>query len=126
TSKQGGGPRIPMQVQHVRQALLRDYAGLIYEDDLKGYQGSAWEQRFLSRALAASAVRRVTGCDHKAAGQAVTDGENDQGIDAVAVDETSRHVWLVQAKWSDTGRGKMDLGEALKFIEGLRLIERRE
>ncbi|WP_199487461.1 AIPR family protein [Actinomadura spongiicola] len=115
-----------MQVQHVRKALLRDYAGLIYEEDLKGYQGSGWEQRFLSRALAASAVRRVTKCDHEAAGRAVIDGENDQGIDAVAVDESSREVWLVQAKWSDAGKGKIDLGETLKFIEGLRLIERRE
>lgn len=126
TSRQDGGPRIPMQVQHVRQALLRDYKGLIYEEDLRGYQGSAWEQRFLSRALAASAVRRVTGCDYETAGRAVTDGENDQGIDAVAVDDASSHVWLVQAKWSDAGRAKMDLGEVLKFIEGLRLIERRE
>ncbi len=125
-SEQGGDRRIPLQVQHVRQALLRDYEGLIYNDDLKGYQGAAWEQRFLSRALTASAVRLVTGCDYKAAGQAVIDGENDQGIDGVAVDESSRKVWLVQAKWSDAGKGKMDQGEALKFIEGLRLIERRE
>ncbi|TDB95695.1 AIPR family protein [Actinomadura sp. 7K534] len=125
-SKQDGGPRIPTQVQHVRQALLRDYKGLIYEEDLKGYRGNAWEQRFLSRALAASAVRRVAGCDYETAGRAVTDGENDQGIDAVAVDDASSHVWLVQAKWSDAGRAKMDLGEVLKFIEGLRLIERRE
>ena len=123
---QGGGSRIPTQVQHVRQALLRDYEGLIHEDDLRGYQGNAWEQRFLSRALAASAVRQVTGCDYKAAGRAVIDGENDQGIDGVAVDESSRDVWLVQAKWSDAGKGKIDQGEALKFIEGLRLIERRQ
>ncbi|MWA04945.1 hypothetical protein F8568_032190 [Actinomadura sp. LD22] len=120
------GARIPVQVQQVRQALLRDYKGLIYDEDLKGYRGDAWEQRFLSRALAASAVRLVIGCEYKDAGLAVIDGENDQGIDAVAVDETSRHVWLVQAKWSDAGKGKMDLGEALKFIEGLRLIERRQ
>jgi hypothetical protein len=126
TTAQGGGLRIPTQVQQVRQALLRDYEGLIYDEDLKGYRGDAWEQRVLSRALAASAIRLVTGCDYKNAGQAVIDGENDQGIDAVAVDDTSRHVWLVQAKWSDAGKGKMDLGEALKFIEGLRLIERRQ
>jgi hypothetical protein len=122
----GGGPNIPTQVQHVRQALLRDYKNLVYTDDLSGYQRSAWEQRFLSRALTASAVRLVTGCDHKAAGQAVIDGENDQGIDGVAVDESTHDVWLVQAKWSDAGKGKMDQGEALKFIHGLRLIERRE
>ncbi|WP_141586841.1 AIPR family protein [Actinomadura sp. WMMA1423] len=125
-SGRGGGPKIPIQVQQVRQALLKDYEGLIYTDDLSGYQGNAWEQRFLSRALTASAIRHVTKCDHKAAGQAVIDGENDQGIDGVALDVSSREVWLAQAKWSDAGKGKMDLGEALKFIEGLRLIERRD
>ncbi|MGI5326679.1 AIPR family protein [Actinomadura nitritigenes] len=110
----------------MRQALLKDYDGLIYADDLKGYQGNAWEQRFLSRALTASAVRLVTGCDYEEAGRSVIDGEDDQGIDGVAVDESSREVWLVQAKWSDAGTGKLDQGAALKFIEGLRLIERRE
>lgn len=91
---QGGGPIIPTQVQHVRQALLQDYKGLIFEDDLRGYQGSAYEQRFLSRALTASAVRLVTRCDHKAAGQVVIDGSDDQGIDGVAVDEFTRCLAL--------------------------------
>jgi hypothetical protein len=126
TLPQSGGSHIPTQVWQVRQALLRDYKGLIYEEDLRGYQGNAWEQRFLSRALTASAIRRVTGWDYETAGRAVIDGENDQGIDGVAVDESSRHVWLVQAKWSDAGKGKIDLGDSLKFIEGLRLIERRQ
>ncbi|MBO2458557.1 AIPR family protein [Actinomadura violacea] len=124
SAQRSGG--IPTQVQHVRQALLRDYDGLIYSDDLKGYQESAKEQRFLSRALTASAVRLVTGCGHEEAGRAVIDGEDDQGIDGVAVDESSRDVWLFQAKWSDAGTGKLDQGAALKLIEGLRLIERRE
>lgn len=126
TSGRGGGPNIPTQVQHVRQALLQDYEGLIYTDDLSEHQGGGREQRFLSRALTASAVRLLTGCDHKTAAQSVTDGLNDQGIDGVAVNESSREVWLIQSKWSDTGKGKIDQAEALKFIEGLRLLERRD
>ncbi|WP_433498880.1 AIPR family protein [Sphaerimonospora sp. CA-214678] len=109
----------------MRQALLRDYAGLIYEDDLKGYDQQGREQRFLSRALAAAAIRVVSGCNHQQAGLAVIDGEQDQGIDAVGVSESSADVWLVQAKWSDTGGAKLDKGEALKFIDGLRLIDQR-
>ncbi|WP_243740569.1 AIPR family protein [Streptomyces sp. 8K308] len=115
----------PLQVQQVRQALLRDYAGRIYDEDLKGYDARGREQRFLSRALTAAAVRMVTGCDHEAAGRAVIDGERDQGIDGVAVSESSQDVWLVQAKWSDDGKGKLDTNAVHKLIAGFRLIEQR-
>ncbi|GAA0826175.1 AIPR family protein [Streptosporangium amethystogenes subsp. fukuiense] len=125
-AKKPDGSKLPTRVQHVRQALLRDYAGLIYDDDLKGYDQPSREQRFLSRALAAAAVRVVTGCDHDKAGRAVIDGDKDEGIDGVAVGESSRDVWLVQAKWSDSGRARLDKGEALKFIDGLRLIDQRD
>ncbi|KAF4410970.1 AIPR family protein [Streptomyces lycii] len=126
SAQQQGPSSLPTQVRHVRPALLKDYAGLIYEDDLKGYDRIGRENRFLSRALAASAVRLVTGCDHETAGRAVIDGEDDQGIDGVAVGENSRDVWLVQAKWSDSGKAKIDKGEALKFVDGLRLIDQRD
>ena len=79
--KKQGNMASPLQVQQVRQALLRDYAGLIYDDDLRGYDARGREQRFLSRALTAAAVRMVTGCDYETAGRAVIDGERDQGID---------------------------------------------
>ncbi|SFC82429.1 AIPR protein [Streptomyces aidingensis] len=118
-----GNRRPPVRVGHVRQALLRDYRGLIHEDDLKGYDQHGREQRFLSRALTAAAIRLVTGCDHAAAGQAVIDGELDQGIDGVAVSDNSRDVWLVQAKWSDRGTGKLDLDAARALTNGFRLIE---
>ncbi|MGW4562800.1 AIPR family protein [Streptomyces sp. NPDC004561] len=117
---------MPTYVQHIRPALLRNYSGLIFDDDLKGYDQKGRDNRFLSRALAASAVRLVTGCDYETAGQAVIDGEEDQGIDGVAVGENSRDVWLVQAKWSDEGKAKLDKGEALKLIDGLRIIDRRD
>ncbi|MET7499903.1 AIPR family protein [Streptomyces microflavus] len=115
----------PIRVHQIRTALLDRYDGLVYDEDLKSYDQRGYEQRFLSRALTAAAVRVVTGCDHKAAGQAVIDGELDQGIDGVAVTEGTQEVWLVQAKWSDEGKGKFNTEAAHKFIHGLRLIEQR-
>ncbi len=115
----------PIHIHQIRTALLQQYTGLIYDEDLKGYDQSGYEKRFLSRALTAAAVREVTGCDHKAAGAAVIDGEDDQGIDGVAVTEGTQEVWLVQAKWSDDGKGKLDTNAAHKLIAGLRLIEQR-
>jgi hypothetical protein len=120
-----GSSRTPIQVEQVRSALLRNYAGLIYTGDLGGSQGADWEQRFLSRALAAEAVRIKTGCDFAAAGRAVIDGDKDQGIDAIAVGDNSRDVWLVQAKWSDSGKGKLDRADALKFADGVRQVADR-
>lgn len=104
---------------------MEQYAGLIYDDDLKAYDRNGYEQRFLSRALTAAAIRVVTGCDHKTAGLSVIDGELDQGIDGVAVTEGTEKVWLAQAKWSDEGKGKLNTDAAHKFIHGLRLIEQR-
>ncbi|MGP3920445.1 AIPR family protein [Nonomuraea sp. 10N515B] len=124
-SAKQGGARAPLQVEHVRAALLRNYAGLIYEEDLHGYDTAGREQRFLSRALSAEALRIVTGCDHEAAGKGVIDGDRDQGIDGVAVGDGSAEVWLVQAKWSDVGAAKLPRGEALAFADGVRLIESR-
>ncbi|MFJ5078722.1 AIPR family protein [Streptomyces sp. NPDC088553] len=115
----------PIRIHQVRTALLKQYQGLIYDADLKGYDQQGYEQRFLSRALTAAAVREVTGCDHKIAGASVIDGEDDQGIDGVAVTEGTQEVWLVQAKWSDDGKGKLDTNAAHKLIAGLRLIEQR-
>ncbi|SCK52204.1 AIPR protein [Streptomyces sp. ScaeMP-e48] len=115
----------PIRIYQIRTALLQQYQGLIYADDLKGYDQQGYEQRFLSRALTAAAVREVTGCDHRTAGTSVIDGEDDQGIDGVAVTEGTQEVWLVQAKWSDEGKGKLDTNAAHKLIAGLRLIEQR-
>ncbi|MEU3524599.1 AIPR family protein [Streptomyces sp. NPDC038707] len=115
----------PIRIHQIRTALLQQYQGLIYDEDLKGYNQQGYEQRFLSRALTAAAVREVTGCDHKAAGASVIDGEDDQGIDGVAVTESTQEVWLVQAKWSDEGKGKLDTNAAHKLVAGLRLVEQR-
>jgi hypothetical protein len=124
-SAKQGGAKAPLQVEHVRAALLRNYDGLIYAKDLSGYDAVGREQRFLSRALAAEALRIVTGCDYETAGRGVIDGEKDQGIDAVAVGDGTAEVWLVQAKWSDAGTAKLPKADALAFADGVRLIDSR-
>ncbi|MFG1846998.1 AIPR family protein [Micromonospora carbonacea] len=113
------------QVHQVRSALLREFDGLIDLEDLANKSATDREQAFLSRALAALTVRDLTGCDSAAAAEAVIDGRDDIGIDAVAIDKNASHLWLVQAKWSDTGKGKFVVADALKFIEGLHHIDGR-
>jgi hypothetical protein len=74
----------------------------------------------LTRALAAAAVISVVLSDDLKAAQAVTDGPDDRGIDAVVVDSAHSGLLLVQSKWSKDGRGTISKGDILKFIDGFR------
>ncbi|MGW0434076.1 AIPR family protein [Micromonospora sp. NPDC003197] len=113
------------QIRQVRSALKREFEDLIDLTDLGNKSGNEREQAFLSRALAALVVRDLTGCDSAAAAEAVIDGRDDIGIDAVATDKSASHLWLIQSKWSDNGRAGFGVAEALKFIDGLRHIDSR-
>ncbi|MEV5485562.1 MULTISPECIES: AIPR family protein [Streptomyces] len=75
--------------------------------------------------MAATAIRRVTGWELKRCAEAVIDGSDDNGIDAVAVTDGSQ-VWLVQAKWSEKGTAGFQTDAARAFIDGLRLLENRQ
>ncbi|WFE60232.1 AIPR family protein [Micromonospora sp. WMMD712] len=114
------------QVRQVQDALLREFEGLIDLTDLANRPPAEREQSLRSRALAALVVRDLTGCDSAAAADAVVDGQNDIGIDAVATDKTGSHLWLVQAKWSDKGKARFEVADALKFVDGLRHIDGRK
>ncbi|MGN9767563.1 AIPR family protein [Micromonospora sp. SD12] len=92
--------------------------------DLEGKPDEERKPRMLSRALAAQAVRIVTGWTPQEAALAVIDGHADQGIDAIAVvDGSDPHVFLVQAKWSKNGRASCDRSAVLELLGGLRLID---
>ncbi len=52
----------------------------------------------------------------------VTDGGEDRGIDAVSVDSAAKVVAFVQSKWRQDGTGSMDLGEVLRFLDGVRSL----
>ncbi|MEH1099350.1 AIPR family protein [Micromonospora sp. CPCC 205561] len=117
----------PLQVRHVREALVRQFEGHIDLSDLDDKAPARHrEQSFLSRALAAMAVQHLVGTGPSEAAISVIDGFDDWGIDAVAVSEDVPHVWLVQAKWSDNGNASLDQASALKFKQGFDLLLREE
>ncbi|MBA9049219.1 MULTISPECIES: AIPR family protein [Streptomyces] len=114
-----------MELHQIRTALTQAYRGLIDESDLQRNSEQERERAFLSRAVAATAIRRVTGWEPKACAEAVIDGSDDNGIDAVAVTDGAQ-VWLVQAKWSDKGTAGFHTDAARAFVDGLRLLEQRQ
>ncbi|MFE6101789.1 AIPR family protein [Streptomyces laurentii] len=121
----GGKPDLNTQVRQVGNALQAVYADLLDTSDLAAkYAGEAFETRRTSRALAAQAVRIVTGFSPKDAAATVIDGDLDQGIDAIAVVEGAEpHVYLVQSKWSAKGSAKDERKAVLELLAGLRLID---
>jgi len=117
---------IPRQVSQVRARLLETFTGLIDDADIghfKENDARSYEQRFLSRSLAALAVRRLAKCSTADAAAYVTDGISDHGLDAIAPLPENGSVYLVQAKWSDKGTATFDLDAAKALIDGLNRID---
>jgi hypothetical protein len=117
---------VVLQVGQVERSLRAVYldTGLLDTSDLYGMTSEQQEPRLLSRALAAQAVRIVTGFSPQEAAATVIDGTADKGIDAIAVvDGPEPHVYVVQAKWSKDGKAKSERLAVLELLAGLRLID---
>ncbi|MBQ0994663.1 AIPR family protein [Micromonospora sp. H61] len=120
----GNPKRVPLAAWQVRRAIEREFGGLISMTDPAALRDSNG-QMFRTRAAAALVVRGLLGCDNATAGQSVTDGFQDEGIDAVATDGNSR-LWLIQSKWSDFGDQSLSVTDINTLLVGLRKVQRRE
>ncbi|MFC9877895.1 AIPR family protein [Nocardia salmonicida] len=125
-SNERSGRGTPLEVQHIRDALKREFATRISMTDYEGRQPHERENAFLSRALSAKAARMLTDCTSDEAAVGVIDGRNDFGIDAVAFSASGAAMWLIQAKWSDKGQAGFDTAAAHKLIHGLKKLDNRE
>lgn len=94
----------PIHVDHVRRHLDDAFGEHIYIDDIKKQPEEKLQEARRSRALAALAVQYLTKCSESDAALSVIDGKDDNGIDAIAWDLDSAHLYLVQAKWSEQGK----------------------
>jgi hypothetical protein len=114
-----------LHIEYVRKAIDERYADLLDLSDMrKSASASERRQAFLSRGLAAIAVQIEHQVGPRAAAACVFDGEDDRGLDAMSVDlGTPRpRVCLVQAKWSDLGKGTFDEEAVHKLFRGLNLL----
>ncbi|MFG3181737.1 AIPR family protein [Streptomyces nigra] len=109
----------PVQVRNLKRQLSQRFRPLIEMSDWAERPDE--EQAFLSRAVAALAVKLETACSDEDAARAVIDCETDRGIDAVAVEPQGerQHVTLVQAKWSDKGEAGFSEADVSAVIRGL-------
>src|SRR5438552_8384335 len=113
-----------IHVRHIRSALENLFSGKV---DLSDYDGKAEEQRqdvFLSRSLAGYVLMQLIDITSDIAGQAIVDGFDDNGIDAIHFDQSEKVFYVVQSKWMASGNGTPERGEVQKFIKGFQdLIE---
>lgn len=111
-----------LTLNRIRSVLHDKFDGLIDLSDRAKHPADQVESCFLSRALAAQAVKSLTGVEPSVAAAAVVDGFDDCGIDAIHFDAHSDVLYLVQSKWSNNGGASFDEAAASKFINGIRAL----
>ncbi|MEU2994021.1 hypothetical protein ABZ772_27570 [Streptomyces griseoincarnatus] len=119
----------PYYMRHLRKGLEKRFRSHIDMSNRAKADPKEEERAFLSRAVAALAVKHETGWSDAQAAAGVIDGFGDRGIDAVAVEERGEdryHITLVQAKWSVNGTagfGERELRALFRGLDDLRELE---
>ena len=109
-----------IHVGHIERNISDRFFAIL---DLSDVTGASPQQRDVTaraRGLAAFVVSEIGGAEDAAAAAAVVDGTGDNGIDAVYYDSFSRTCFLVQTKWVSSGNGSVEVGDVLKFVQGIR------
>lgn len=112
----------PLTIQRLTHSLEKTFDGQIDMSDVVNEPMEQRRAKWLSRAVAAYAVMSLTGAEAAMAGASVTDCYHDQGIDAVYFSAPDNSLYLVQSKWHQSGSGSLALGEAHKFLDGVKAI----
>lgn len=107
----------PIEIDHLPPQLHADFDGLIPR--IANPDPEHVETNFCSRALAAYAVHKITGCSLADAAGALVDGGGDGGIDAVHYAPESSTLWCIQSKYTKDGLSEPVLGEVSKFADGV-------
>lgn len=112
------------QVAQIEAALRRRFFPLVPKNSANWTEEQHDTNR-LSRALAAYTLVGLCDIDDTSAAGAITDGENDGGIDALYFDRAGNRLVFVQAKFKRGGTAP-DQADVLKTINGVKaLLDRR-
>ncbi len=112
-----------MSIIHIQQIKAKLKSMFESAVDISDYDGKSESERdsvFFTRALAAFVISATADIEPDIAGRCVTDGYNDNGLDAIYFDEREKILFLVQTKWHHEGNKSIERGDALKFIAGVK------
>ena len=111
-----------LQVRHVATMLKQRYTDIIDISDCLTTNERDLENLLLTRAYAAYALQTIAEVPEEIAANSITDGVNDNGIDAILYEKSQKILWIVQSKWKRKGVGEPESGDTLKFCSGIRKI----
>lgn len=106
-------------LKQVKNQLTSLFSKKISLKDISTNNETLREDHFLARALAALYLTSEVNLNVREAAGYVTDGENDNGIDAVYFDEQTNTLHVVQSKWRHNPKKGVKLDEIVKFREGV-------
>ena len=108
-----------MSIVHVNQIAKKLQTLFEGKIDVSGNNNDP-EITFLTRSLAAYAIQISAQIDEIEAANSITDGFDDNGIDAIYFSQTNRTLYLAQSKWIQDGNGEPPTGDVNKFITGIK------
>ncbi len=109
-----------IQIQRIKKSFLINFKDII--DGKIDENSDENEQVFYSRCISAMTLMHLTGIDYKSAGNYITDGFNDYGLDCIYIDDYSKKVILIQSKMNNDGIKAPSKSDMLKFVEGVEKI----
>ncbi|MDR0910708.1 MAG: AIPR family protein, partial [Spirochaetaceae bacterium] len=77
---------------------------------------------FYTRSLAAYSIQYYCKIEPDQVVNYITDGYQDNGIDAIYFNELNHTLYFVQSKWHNDGTGGIDIGDIQKFLQGVKDI----
>jgi len=98
-------------IEHVSLEEIKKEKRNISEEELENVS--------LSRAFLLYTLKCFTGESFIDLKDFITDGFNDNGIDAIYYSTSLNELLIFQSKWIKNGKGGVDKGDVLKFIKGI-------
>lgn len=111
-----------LHVRQIRAFLEKHFTSFIDLKDVALRSKEDQTNHFLTRALAALSLHYIANITIKDAALAVTDGADDNGIDALYYHQSDRILFLCQSKYHHDGTATIDRGSLQKYIKGFKDI----
>jgi hypothetical protein len=107
-------------INRIANVLEKQFSGRIDMTDWKNRLEAETRKAFLSRAVAALCIKNLADVDPDVAAQSITDGFDDNGLDAIYFDQNDDILFLVQSKWSVDGTKPLDAESSGAMVNGVR------
>ena len=107
-----------VHIHQIRTKICDAFAAKINTSDIVD-SDKGKDIKITTRCLAAYAIHYASGCSEQEAADAVVDGGNDNGIDAIYL-SSDGELFIVQSKYSQDGTGEPSYADVMKFCQGVK------